>query len=63
MSDETTAKTQPRRTGLPASDTTTFTVRLTEEQVRWLSREVAVQNITAASVVRGLIDRARGASQ
>lgn len=49
----------PRRTGLTPSSTTTFGVRITDEQNDWLEHEGKRQGITAASVVRALIDDRR----
>ena len=48
----------PRRTGL-TTPTSTFGVRINCEQNDWLEAEGRRQGITAASVVRGLIDAAR----
>lgn len=48
----------PRRTGL-TTPTSTFGVRINNEQNDWLEAEGKRQGITAASVVRALIDAAR----
>jgi hypothetical protein len=50
----------PRRTGL-TTPTSTFGVRVNDEQNDWLEAEGKRQGITAASVVRALIDAARKA--
>jgi hypothetical protein len=60
----TSTKSRPqdaaRRTGL-TTPTSTFGVRVNGEQNDWLEAEGKRQGITAASVVRALIDAARKA--